>query len=263
MRLPALALLILAAAAPASNVDENIIGPPIPPRPPGFEALSWPGRADRLLRDHDDVALVATYERALEDNGAQAMLDWAGRRLTNDDRHAIIADLIGNSYQQAVDVATDPVKRIQTLRAAAIYKLIAVGLTLVDGAACADPTAPQERNSERLANGKPVLDWLRQTTAPLRADIIGRALAVESATFGKAPPDPDVCWAGHDIWQHADMKARHVIDSRDADGRTITRFYVPTQPGWSPPLRSDALATRQAAQNNLRAELEKLAKPAS
>jgi hypothetical protein len=253
-----LTLLLLAAAGPAPNVDMNIIGPPIPPRPPGFEALSWPGRADRLLRDHDDTALVATYERALKDNGAQAMLDWAGRRLTIDDRHAIIADLIGRSYQQAVDVVPDPAKRIQTLRAAAIYKLIAIGLTLVDGAACADPSAPQERNDERLTNGKPILDWLRQTTARLREDIIGRAIAVESATFGKAPPDPEVCWAGHDIWQHADMAARQLIDSRVVDGRTVTRFYVPTKPGWSPPLRPDALAVRQTAQNNLRTNLEKL-----
>jgi hypothetical protein len=262
MRLAALPLLLLAAAAPAPNVTQNIIGPPIPPRPPGFEALSWPGRADRLLRDHDDLALIATYERALQDNAAQTMLDWAGRHLTTDDRHAIIADLIGRSYEQAAPTVSDPVKHTFTLRAAAIYKLLAISLTLVDGAACIDQTATQERVDQRKANGQAVLDWLRHTTAPLRADIIARAIAVEAATFTKAPPDPAVCWAGHDIWQHANFDARHTIDSQTVDGRTVTRVYVPTQPGWSPPLRADALPARQAAQNSLRTELEQLAAPA-
>jgi hypothetical protein len=258
MRLAALPLLLLAAAAPAPNVTQNIIGPPIPPRPPGFEALSWPGRADRLLHDHDDLALIATYDRALQDNAAQAMLDWAGRHLTTDDRHAIIADLIGRSYEQAAPTVSDPVKHTFTLRGAAIYKLLAISLTIVDGAACIDQTATQERLDQRKASGQPILDWLRQTTAPLRADIIARAVAVEAATFAKAPPDPEVCWAGHDIWQHADRAAQHLVDTQLVDGRTITRIYVPTQPGWSPPLRDDALAARQAAQNTLRTDLEKL-----
>lgn len=275
MRHAAALLVFLAAAAPAPDeqpnsaapapvpagpVTLNIIGPPIPPRPPGYEALSWPGRADRLLRDRDDLGLIATYERALQDNGGQTMLDWAGRHLTMDDRHALIADLIGSSYEQAAASVTDPVKRAEVLRRATIYRLLSIALTTVDGAPCIDQAAVQERLEQRTSAAQVLLAWARRQSPAMRADMSGRALAVESATFTKAPPDPTVCWAGHDIWQHADMAARHVIDTETVDGRSVTRIYVPTQRGWSPPLRADSLTARQTAQNGVKAALDDLLK---
>ena len=248
-------LLALMAAAPVpeggpapapsgGGTAEAVFGPPIPPRPPGFEALSWTGRANKLLAQGDDLGVIATYDKALASGAAQTMLDWAGAHLSTDDRHALIADLVSKT---------------ELLRRGAVFKLIAIALTLVDGSACEDPSARLERTNERIASGAGVLAWARAAPLAIRGEMVARALGIEGATFAKGPADPTVCWAGEEVRRHADRAAAVALGTATlADGRAVTRVYVPTAAGWSPSFVPYPAPTRQAAHNNLRPALEAL-----
>ena len=270
MRAGCALLLMLVAAAPVQapgpgpgpaggGVAEAIVGPRIPPRPPGFEALSWTGRANKLLAQGDDLGVIATYDKALASGAAQTMLDWAGAHLSTDDRHALIADLASKTYAEAAAGQADPVRKTEFLRRGAVFKLISIGLTLVDGSACEDPSARLERTNERVASGAAVLGWARAAPPAMRAEMVGRALGIEGATFVKAPADPTVCWAGEEMRRHADTGAAVALGTATlADGRVVTRVYVPVVAGWSPALVPYPAPTRQAAHDNLRAALEAL-----
>jgi len=131
---------------------------------------------------------------AARDNAeARAILGWAQARVQSAAPHVIAVAYADLLWQIGEGQGSDALREESGL--VLIYSVLAIG---VDGAKCADATAPDARVRQILSTRQAWLEFARARPADRRAYMRNSAVALEQSTAARRPEDRDICAAGDD-----------------------------------------------------------------
>ncbi len=163
--------------------------------------LALPARAQSpALAELDRLYAAGQYREATQrmfatrDNAeARAILGWAQARVQAAAPHLIAVAYSDLLWQIGEGQNSEALREESTLVLA--YSVLAVG---VDGAKCADASAPDARVRQILSTRQSRVEFARGRPAERRAHIRNSAVALEQSTAARRPEDRDICAAGTD-----------------------------------------------------------------
>ncbi len=124
---------------------------------------------------------------------ARAILGWTQARVQSAAPHVIAVGYSDLLWQIGEGQSNDALREESVL--VLVYSVLAVG---VDGAKCADASAPDARVRQILSTRQNRLEFARGRPADRRAHIRNSAVALEQSTAARRPEDRDICAAGED-----------------------------------------------------------------
>ena len=116
---------------------------------------------------------------------------------------------------------------------AGVIVLYTYELIVIDGAKCADPTAPSHRLDQLLMNYRPVVAYLKTKPDALKAKAVDLAIKLEKATSPRRTDDDLLCRDGMDQMR-AGLAAgltHEVPSDKNSPGKTVA---VEAPPGYTP-----------------------------
>lgn len=214
-------------------------------------------RLDTLLAARDWNALAAALSQAKTGDQFAQNMEWMRAKLL-----AGGGSLLGFLYsrdlwtagQQAK--AHDPMKDLRVT--AGLFTLYTFALIAIDGAKCADASAPSHRVDQLIENNRPILQFLKAQPAELKAKIVDLTLAIERDTAPLRKDDDVLCRDGLDQMQ-AGLAAGNVKQVTPADGLGKT-YEVAPPPDYQPKFLapSEYEPAQRKARETLRSNLRTL-----
>ena len=222
------------------------------PQPPASASLPSDTELDALLTARNWNAISAAISAAKAPDSLMQAMNWLSTRLK-----AGGGSLLGFLYAPRLWgfgsglQIENPTKDARVT--AGLIVLYTYQLIVIDGAKCADRTAPGNRLSQLLTQNREVLEYLRSKPNGLKALVIVLAMDFENRTAPLRKDDDLLCRGGMEEMQAgiAAGTARDLTGKTNHPGRTIG---VEARPVWTP--RMLAPATYQPIQERARAEME-------
>lgn len=249
------------AASPQNSSPNTtyIVGPPLPAPPFGFEAWPEERRANWLLKSFDIEGLGREMAKWATGTQWKAAFDWATQTLRTPDAAPIVASIAGQLYElSAKNSHLSPTDVNEAMRRAAIYRLGALAMTLVDSRACADEAAAQESVLNSRIGAQQSLNWLKMATPNVRTSVLEYAVRIEQASWSQRHVYLTLCWNSRDALANLDESKQRVMGEVVRNGITVKQVYLPTRQGWLPPLRRNADQARSEVHDRLLLLLGKL-----
>ena len=107
------------------------------------------------------------------------------------------------------------------------YELIAI-----DGATCADRTAPGGRLDQLYSQGGDVFAFLKQQSPELKTKLAEGAITMENETASRRKDDKVLCMGMDAILAGLESGEQHKTKGKHGRGVTVTEVETPS--GWSP-----------------------------
>ena len=194
--LPAAAQVVTAPQGDVAAVRQELratMAPPHRAMPKDVAAL------DGWLAARDNTSLAHRLGAA-DAPGLALDMNWEQTRLY-DGAGLIVALAYVHSLWQVAEAA-DPGDAKGFRDSAAVYALYALNMVTLDGARCADDSAPQTRFGQVADQVQPMMAYLRGLSRADRMNIGSLALQIEAATSQKRGDDQMICSGGLDQYQH-------------------------------------------------------------
>lgn len=249
-----------AASPPASPASTCfLIGPPITPRPAGFNNWSREQRLESLIRSRDQAAFLMDFSAGTVGGEFDGLVLWGFKTIQSANADPLVPLAVAHMYELTANGSSvDANHRYELMRRATVYRLINVSMTFVDASACDDDGAGQESIVNSMTGAKNALAWLKTVSPAERDDVVQRALAAESASWGKRAVSLSLCWNSRDALMHTDPAKQKNVGTKVENGVTVTEIYLPTVAGWLPALRPDAEKRRIGIHNQVAQILTKI-----
>lgn len=227
------------AAAPDPQSPPPLSAPtstPTPTAPPQASAqhsqnpqAEW----DALLAAQNWAGLKTALTQPANGTQLEERMSWMEKRLQDGKANFFVAMLHAQDLMNvgtALNV-TDPTKDMRVT--ASMIALYTLELIQIDGAQCADVSAPSHRMQQAVAALQPILAFLKKQSATTKENVVKIAVALEAHTAKLRPQDDLVCRGGSSEIQ-AGLKNGAHADSPAAPGSVGKTVSVEPPPGWKP-----------------------------
>lgn len=259
---PALAIVVAVCSLLLCAMPTNLIAAPNQPVAAPSGDLPSDHDLDALLlgKKWNDLgaALSRAGARAKSQESVVRKLDWLRSRLDAGGGSLLgfiyAKDLWDIGDAQKVDDPNEDLRITAGLIALYTYELIAI-----DGAKCADHSAPSHRVDQLLMNNAPALAYLKAQPQELKDKVVGLAIAMEKKTAPLRKLDDLLCRSGLEEMQAgiAAGKTREVPTAPGQVGKTVE---VDPPADFAPRLLTPQsyLPDQERARANMKATLLKL-----
>ncbi len=231
-----------------------------PPQQPAAASADLPSdqELDGLLLAKKWNDLGAALSRAQSPDAVVRMLDWLRSRLDAGGGSLLgfiyAKDLWDIGEAQKVD---DPGKDRRIT--AGLITLYTYELIAIDGAKCADHSAPSHRVDQLLMNNAPALAYLKAQPQELKAKVVDLAIAMEKKTASLRKLDDLLCRGGLEEMQ-AGIAAGRTREVPTPPGQVGKSVEVDPPADFAPRLLTPQsyLPDQERARANMKATLLKL-----